>query len=237
NYFQSMGFQPVAGLSGTSSMGPLEPAGDDTLTPGKSIAVELVRGDLALAAYGTVTWRDGNKVYAFGHPFFAPGGAGISDLPMAEAKVVTVVPSVMNSFKLATSDKMVGSIQQDRATGIYGTIGVAPKMIPLSISVTTSRGKKETYKMEVVSDSNLTPLLVQISTLGSIIGTERSLGDLTLNMDGNIQIKGQSPIKFSNSFSANSAFISAVLYASYPVAALYGSGFNFDMQGIEINIK
>jgi hypothetical protein len=107
----------------------------------------------------------------------------------------------------------------------------------LKINVTTSRGQHQTYNMEVISDSNLTPLLVQISTLGSIIATERSMGDLTINIDGNINIKGQKPITFSNSFSAASAFISAVLYASYPIAALYSSGFDFDMQGIEINLR
>src|SRR5262249_38710717 len=159
-----------------------------------------------------------------------PGGVGISQLPMAESKVITVVPGVMSSFKLATSEKMVGTIEQDRATGIYGKLGVQAKMIPLTINVTTSRGKKQTYKMEVVNDSNLTPLLVQISTLGSIMATERSLGDLTIGITGKVNLNGQTPINFSNSFSASGAFISAVLYASYPIATLYSSGFNFDMQ-------
>ncbi|MEW6730389.1 MAG: SpoIVB peptidase S55 domain-containing protein [Acidobacteriota bacterium] len=235
NYFQAMGFHPVAGVSGTSSTGGLAATTAETLAPGKSVAVELVRGDISLAAAGTVTWRDGDKIYAFGHPFFAPGGIGISDMPMAESKVVTVVPNLLNSFKLSVTGNMVGAIKQDRYSGIYGKLGVAPKLIPLTITM-SSRGKKAAYNMEVIADNNLTPLLVQLSTLNSIITTERSFGDLTLTLEGKIRIKNQPPIVFSNGFSANNAFISTIIYLSYPLGMLYSSGFNFDVEGIEVNL-
>lgn len=239
NYFQAMGLYPIA-ASGVTSKGELQPSNADTLTPGKTIAVELVRGDLGLAAFGTVTWRDGDKIYAFGHPFFAPGGIGISEMPMTEGRVITVVPSINNSFKLAIGEKMVGTIIQDRATGIYGKLGAVAKMIPLKISMTTSRGIKQDYQMEMISDDTLTPLLMQIVTLGSITATERTAGELTLDMDCKFNVKGQTPITFSNSFSslgALGAAISTVTYASYPVSVLYGSGFDFDLQSIEVNIK
>lgn len=235
--FQALGFQPVAGISGASPIAPLSPFDKDTLTPGKKITVDLVRGDFALSASGTVTWRDGETIYAFGHPFFAPGGAGKSEWPMTEGDVITVVPHVLNSFNIATSGKTVGTIQQDRNTGIYGKLGVEAKMIPLSVSVTTSRGKKETYKMEVVSDGTLTPLLVQISTLGSIIATERTLGDLTLQVQGEIKLKGQNPINFSNSFSSAGSFLSAVIYSSFPISSIYTSGFDFQVEGINLNFQ
>jgi hypothetical protein len=238
-HFQALGLQPVAGFSGGSTTTPesAEPVPSftaDTLTPGKTIAVELVRGDLKLAGAGTVTWRDGNKIYAFGHPLFS---LGVTNLPMIEANVITVVPSMMASFKLSTTGKIVGSINQDRATGIFGELGARPKMIPLKITMVTSRGNKVTYNMEIANDQTLAPLLVQISTLNSIIATERGLGDLTLSLDGRIRVKGQQPIAFSNRFSgANNSFISAVFYASSPLLALYGSGFNFDVEGIELEL-
>ncbi len=232
--FQTMGFQPVMGSSAAATTNALVPYTAETLTPGKSVAAQLVRGDLNIAAAGTVTWRDGDKIYAFGHPFFAPGGLGISDLPMTEAEVVTVVPSILNSFKLSVAGNMVGAIKQDRFTGIYGKLGVSPKLIPLTINV-SSRGKKQTYRMEVIADNNLTPILVQISAFNSILATERSFGDLTLSLEGRIFLKNQAAISFSNGFSAAGAFIVGAFYAGYPVATLYGSGFNFDMEGIEID--
>jgi hypothetical protein len=236
NYFQALGFHPVL-ASGASSRGPLQSSDLDTLTPGKSIGVELVRGDLSAAAFGTVTWRDKDKIYAFGHPFFAPGGIGGSTLPMSEASVVTVVPSISNSFKLGVSEKMVGAMVQDRATGIYGRLGVEAKLVSLKVNITTSRGKKQSYKMEIASDPFLTPLLVQFSTLNSIVATERSLGDLTINLEGKIKVKDQPQISFGNSFSAASSYFAAILYAGYPISTLYSSGFPVDVEEIEIDIK
>ena len=94
-------------------------ANEKTLTPGTTVSVQLVRGDYSVAAAGTVTFRDGDRVYAFGHPFLSLGTA---DMPMTEGSVVTVIPNTYNSFKLAVPLDVVGSFQQDRSTGIAGTI-------------------------------------------------------------------------------------------------------------------
>jgi hypothetical protein len=236
NYFQALGFQPVL-ASGASSQGPLQPSSDDTLTPGKSIGVELIRGDLSAAAFGTVTWRDKDRIYAFGHPFFAPGGIGGSILPMTEAKVVTVVPNLANSFKLAMSEKLVGSMTEDRATGICGQLGVNPKLVPIKVNVTTSRGKQQSYKMELAEDAFLTPLLLQFATLNSVLATERSLGDLVISLEGKIKIKNQPDILFGNSFASANSYFAAILYAGYPVSTLYSSGFPIDLDGVEIDVK
>jgi hypothetical protein len=115
------GLLPVAGVGGSASMSPLAPVNEKTLLPGTSISVQLVRGDYSLAASGTVTFRDGDRIYAFGHPFLSLGS---SDMPMTEASVVTVIPNVNNSFKLAIPGAMVGSISQDRSTGVFGRLGL-----------------------------------------------------------------------------------------------------------------
>ena len=72
-------------------------------------------------------------------------GLGSADMPMSESKVVTVIPNTLNSFKLSVAGQMVGAISQDRATGIYGHLGRAPKMIPVKVTLHTSRGRVETY--------------------------------------------------------------------------------------------
>ncbi len=106
----------------------------------------LVRGDSSMAASGTVTMRDGDKIYAFGHPFLS---LGISDLPMSESSVVTVIPNVNNSFVIAVPSQMVGTMTQDRATGVFGKLGQSPKMIPVKINLETSRGQMETSNFEI----------------------------------------------------------------------------------------
>ena len=104
--------------------------------------MQLARGDYSIAAAGTVTYRDGERIYAFGHPFLSLGSA---DMPMTESSVVIVIPNTFNSFKLAVPGRMVGSISQDRATGVFGELGHAPKMIPVKLNLHTSRGQDEQF--------------------------------------------------------------------------------------------
>jgi hypothetical protein len=229
------GLLPVAGVGGAAAMTPLASTNEKTLLPGSSISVELVRGDYSLAASGTVTFRDGDRIYAFGHPFLSLGS---SEMPMTEASVVTVIPNVNNSFKLAVPGAMVGTISQDRSTGIFGRLGVAPKMIPVQITLHTSRDRTENYSYEIANDSFLTPLLLNITVFNTITGSERSLGDSTISLKGEIKVKGQDPISLDRRFSAQSAAIAAAGSVATPIGALLGSGFDdVDIKGVTLDIS
>ncbi len=142
--FQSWGFAPVAGAGGAAEMSELKKADANTLRPGSTIIVPLVRGDYSLAAAGTVTYRDGNRIYAFGHPFLS---LGVLELPMHEGEVVTVMSSNATSFKMSVPTAMVGTLRGDRSPGIYGELGVAPRMIPVEINLKTSRGEDRKYQV------------------------------------------------------------------------------------------
>ena len=43
------------------------------IKPGSMVSVFLARGSQDISASGTVTWRDGDTIYIFGHPFFGTG--------------------------------------------------------------------------------------------------------------------------------------------------------------------
>ncbi|MDQ1524386.1 MAG: hypothetical protein QOE47_2310 [Pyrinomonadaceae bacterium] len=231
---QANGLLPVAGVGGAASITPLGKVTDKTLPPGSSVSVQLVRGDYSLAAFGTVTWRDGERIYAFGHPFL---GLGISDMPMSESNVVTVISSVNNSFKLSSAGQMVGSISQDRATGIYGMLGRAPKMIPVKINLHTSRDRTETYTYEVANDKFLTPILLNITIFSTIGSTERALGESTISLRGQINVAGQQPIKIERRFSSMNAGAQAAASVAVPMSALLSSGFdNVDIGQITLDI-
>ncbi|HEV2913303.1 MAG TPA: SpoIVB peptidase S55 domain-containing protein [Pyrinomonadaceae bacterium] len=223
------GLLPVSGAGGAAAITPLAPSTDKTLAPGTSVSVQLVRGDFSIAASGTVTFRDKDRIYAFGHPFLSLGAA---DMPMTESSVVTVVANANNSFKLAVPSQMVGAISQDRATGIYGQLGQTPKMIPVRVNLHTSRDRTEVYSYEVASDSFLTPLLLNLTVYNTITSSERSLGDQTLSVRGQISVKGQPTIRIDRRFSAsaNAALLAAGSIA-VPVSALMSSGF----EGVELN--
>ena len=232
---QQVGLIPVSSVGGAAAISPMKKADATTLVGGDSVSMQLTRGDYSLAAAGTVTLRDGDKIYAFGHPFLS---LGVSDLPMAESHVVAVIPSVANSFKLAVPDSMVGSMTQDRATGVFGKLGQAPKMIPVRMEVTTSRGQKDIVNFEVARDDFLTPLLINIAVYNTAIAQERSLGDATVEIAGVIAIKGQQPIRIDRRFASGQAALQAAGSVAGPVAALMKSRFDdLDIAGIDLKLS
>src|SRR5690242_6117486 len=230
------GLLPVSGVGGSAAITPLAEVNGNTFPPGSSISVQLVRGDYSLAAAGTVTLRDEDRIYAFGHPFLS---LGASDMPMTESSVVTVISNMNNSFKLSVPGKMVGSISQDRASGIFGLLRQEPKMIPVKVNLHTSRDRTDTYSYEMVNDSFLTPLLLNITLFNTITSSERTLGDSTISVEGEIRVKGQEAIKIDRRFSsANNSALQAAGSIAAPVGTLLTSGFDdVQLDGITLDIS
>src|SRR6185503_20150727 len=113
------------------------------LKPGSMISVQLLSGDFSVAADGTVTHIDGNRVYAFGHRFL---DIGATALPFARSEVLTLVPNLNTSFKLSTAREWMGTISHDRNTAIAGELGKRPAMVPVAITVARGAQQIETYK-------------------------------------------------------------------------------------------
>ncbi len=229
------GLLPVSAAGGSAPITSLGQATETTLTPGKSLSVQLVRGDYSIAASGTVTFRDGDRIYGFGHPFLSLGAA---DMPMTETSVVTVVPNVNNSFKLSVPGQMMGAISQDRAAGVFGKLGQAPKMIPVKINLHTSRDRTESYSYEVANDSFLTPLLLNVTVFNTITSSERVLGESTISIKGDIKVKGQESIQLDRRFSASNSAMQAAGSVAGPIASLLGSGFDdVQIDGVTLSIS
>lgn len=226
-----LGLVPVWGM-GTAQLG----ASDDApLQAGSTISVQLVRGDIDISASGTVTHVSGNKVYAFGHPFMS---MGYTDLPLNKASVLTIIPSLMTSQKVSVTGEFVGSIKQDRATGILGIIGEEPQLVPVALTLRTSRNELKHYSFELANDRFLTPLLLSLAVHNSIVASERSIGDQTLRVQSTISVRGQEDVNFENTISDQfSAPSLAALTASAPVNFLLNSGFeDVVMEKIDVDI-
>ena len=232
--FARVGIMPVAASGGGTAVLPMKKADNTTLLGGDSVVVHLSTGDIQIAAAGTVTLRDGNRIYAFGHPFFSLGS---TNLPMSESHVVTVVPNANNSFKLAVPDSPVGSITQDRATGIYGKLGEQPRMIPVSIRLTTSRGQKTEMNFASAVDETLTPLIVNAGVANALGAQERGLGETTIDLTAEIKIKGENSILIRRRFAGLQATALAAAAPAVPLAALFRAGFDgLDVTGITLDM-
>ncbi len=198
-FFNALGFSPIQG-GGGGSVANIPAAGTAKIEAGSSINVEMIRGDVSWSANGTVTYVDGNKVYAFGHPNLT---AGPTDVPMSAGYVISLLPNLQNSFKLAVPMDVVGAFQQDRATGISGTLGAASKMIPLSVNLKSSLNTVNKYNFLVASDRFLTPPLMNFVVFNVITASERALGEMTVSISGKIHLQNQEPVNIANIFSSD----------------------------------
>ncbi len=223
--FEGLGFRLVSGGSAPAQPAALGSITPDTLAPGRTVSVDLMRGDFGLSASGTVTWRDGDDILAFGHPFFSPGGIGGVLFPMSEGEVVTVIPNVGNSFKLTVPKAPVGAMTQDRSAAIRGRLGVMAPMIPVTVEVNSALGLTRRYRFEIVEDAFLSPILTNIGVTASLTVTERSIGEATLRTEGQIELEGAPPVRFAQAIASNfSPATSVGSSVAQPLATLLNSG-------------
>ena len=99
-------------------------AGTDSIVPGSNFAAALSYGDITAAGTGTTTWTCGSEALAFGHPFFW-GGRTTLGLHSARSFAIATDPA-LGSYKLATLGSPVGVVDQDRYTGLHGTLTGPP---------------------------------------------------------------------------------------------------------------
>jgi hypothetical protein len=190
---EPFGLMAVAGMSSGSDSFR---ADDMQLIPGASLAIPLLTGDIKMTVIGTVTEVIGDKVYGFGHSFL---GYGAVDLPIATAKVHTVVSSIVRSFKYASPLKTVGALRTDESSAVLGQLGAEARMIPLTIKVDRYNDtEKRLYNCRVVDNRLLTVMIVRAAVTGAAL----MLGDLppehTIEYKVAVEIEDAEPITFEN---------------------------------------
>lgn len=134
-----------------------------SLEPGSAIAVLLARGDVNVASIGTLTYMNDNRILAFGHPFYNKGE--VSYL-LSGAYINGIIPSSQQPFKLGSpTSKLIGTITEDRGSGIVGELNRYPKIIPLRINVVDKElARKNNVNVQLVRDESLlTPLATNIA--------------------------------------------------------------------------
>jgi hypothetical protein len=228
--FRDQGFVPVmAGAAQAASQAAAAP-----LRAGDPVGVTLMSGDLQFGATGTVTEVDGDKVYAFGHPFY---GLGPTQFPMTRAHVHAILPSLLSSTKIASPGEVIGTIQQDRATTIAGRLGPAPAMIPIKLTLNSERGSRKTFNMAMVNDELFTPLLAYLSILNTLTSYERQNGVATYALRGTANIRNHGPIAFEDLFTGDQPSAGAAQSVVGPINFLLRNAFeDVQLEGLNLEI-
>ncbi|MCH8194382.1 MAG: hypothetical protein IIA65_10260 [Planctomycetes bacterium] len=173
---------------------PINAAG--RLLPGATLVLPLVRGDIELAAFGTVTEVRGNKVFGFGHDFL---GLGAVDFPMATGYVHTVVSNLQQSFKLGSTLDVVGALRFDEPTGIVGLVGETARTLPVRLTVRHINSvESRHFQCRLAYHKLLTPQLLKATIEGAV----RSLGGFppehTVLYEGVIRLQGGRHLRIAN---------------------------------------
>jgi hypothetical protein len=233
---RGLGLEPAQALSsgGASSLHMGDPS---ALKPGSMISVQLMTGDLSIGADGTVTYIDGNRIYAFGHRFLAVGS---TELPFTRSEVLTLLPVMSASFKISAPKEPMGTILQDRNTAVAGELGRAAQMAPVNITVSRAGKRLDNYRMEMVNDRFLSPLLLQMAVFSTIDATERTMGASSFRVTGEIEFQGSAaPLKVNNMYAADTgSALVASLSTVIPLAYVLQSGFDsLEVKKVNLNIE
>lgn len=215
-FFSKLGFIPLRAGSSAQSLDEVSPP-DMTLQEGAPVGVQLISGDMNMSAVGTVTYVDGSKILAFGHPLY---NLGAVDYAMTKAKVIAVIPSLSTSVKVAVTDIIVGRFSQDRTSGVLGELGKMPQFIPINFKMLNAKGKIRDFKVKITNDKILTPALVNLAVTNIMSVEERSYGDLTIELNGNVYLDNGMSIHLEDLFSGTfdfsivnlSSLVSAVVF-------------------------
>lgn len=215
------------GLSGSSAAAsdkaggqahPMGEAGDfGPIVPGSAISLQLVRGDLEIAATCTVTYVDPKQLLACGHPVLQ---AGPVSLPMTSTEVLATLASPMNAFKIVNTGNVVGAFTEDRDAAIAGVMGGTARMIPVSISVNNG-AKTEERRVDVLDLPSLTPQAVLVSVYQILLESNQSSALTSYHVSGEIKVRGEAPVPV-NAWGTPGEAMAAQLAAAFGVA----DGFN-----------
>ncbi len=168
--FAGAGVQPVPSGTVAGLTGPPE-AGD-------MVAVELVWGDASLAAAGTVTARDGDRVWAFGHPLY---DLGTVRFPVARARVLAIQGSYQSPFKVFAVGSQFGTLVADRRAGIVALVGRPPEGTAVRIRVDDPTGAK-TWRFSIVDTPILQPLLLTFLANACLTARGAAVGESSVRL-------------------------------------------------------
>jgi hypothetical protein len=188
----------LGGLGMAMMAGGTEPPSptDADIKPGDMVGIDLIRGDLSISSGCTVTSVEKDRLLACGHPLF---GFGAVQMPMSRAHVVMTLASSSASTKIITTGGTIGTLTQDRATAIMGTLGAGPRMIPVDVTLQTPSVEKE-FHFEVIESAQLTPTLVALAAYNGITGNPAYGEGSTLQLEGGIDLQGHTPVQLDDLF-------------------------------------
>ncbi len=225
-----------------------------TLQPGSSVAVGLAGGDIEAGAVGTVTYVDGDTVWAFGHPLDA---AGRRSLLLQDAYVYTVVNNPIDSdqqtsYKLAAPGHDLGTLTNDAPSAVVGRLGALPQRFPLRVSATDLDSGRTVHQNVEIADETLagqptgSSSLTQVGPVAVAQAAYNILRGSPARQSGEMCVRitireRTAPLRFCNTYVGGSPSAPAApLVADFAAASGLLDAYNFGtlhVTAVAVNLK
>lgn len=185
---------------------------------GSAAAIQLIRGDVTVAAIGTVTEVTGREVLALGHPFL---GTGPASWALAPAEVTAIVPGRRVPFKLANvAPGLWGTVVADWPAGVAARLDQPPASVPVTLSLTAD-GRSEVLRFDVAAHEALWPALVAVATLEGLDRTWRRVAAGSASLAWELELEGGPPLRLVEDVSSERDLaLAAARMAAAPLALL-----------------
>jgi hypothetical protein len=188
---------------------------------GDMVATLLVWGDALVAAGGTVTARDGDRLWAYGHPFLS---LGATQLPAARARVLAIQASFADPFKLFTVGEPFGTFVADRPAGMLAVAGPVPAGLPVTVEVREPRGARS-WSFRVADAPLLVPFLVTYVVNASLTAQAAAFGDASARLVLDLALADGRTVHLEQVASSPDALARVSSFAGAAAGFLAGSPF------------
>ena len=158
---------------------------------GGSIAVCLLRGDVQATAVGTVTYVDGKRAVAFGHPMLEVGELA---LPTATSRVLHILASERSSFKIAEALEPLGALVHDRQSAVVIDTTAKAHTIPIDIRLRGIHDQQRAHwRVEAADHRLLTPALVMTAIASAVGASINDTTDMMFRGESVVTLKKHGP--------------------------------------------
>jgi hypothetical protein len=147
----------------------------------------------------------------------------------------------MASFKISALGEVIGTMQQDRATAIAGTLGKGPSLIPMTVTLASDRGdasSTRTLTYQLVNDQVFTPLLSYVAMFNTLGAYERQFGPATFSVKSRTRIKGHADLVVEDVFAGDNPVAGLAAAVGGPLTMLLTNDLApIDISGLDIAIE
>jgi hypothetical protein len=181
-----MTLQQGAGSGGPASTSPGDPT---RFVDGGVVTVQMLRGDVSASGLGTVTYVEGDKLVAFGHPMMM---SGLSELPTALGYVHWVLATHNRSFKLGEPTTPLGTLVNDRQASIVVDQTRAAPTFPITVDVRGVPGAPHTHwEMVGTRDPFMSPNIAALAIGSALESTAAEKSDTTWRATSKLRVDGR----------------------------------------------